>query len=324
MAADPLNMDIPPFPAVWDSTMRSHFVACERQGFWSDFMHLRKSGLSIHLHFGGVVAAGLEATRKAYYRDGCNLDESMCIGHSTIIKTWGDPDIDMEMLRAQRIYKSLPAAHDALEAYAERWPFDTDPLRPLFINGQHCIEVSFAVPLPINHPVTNEPILYAGRFDMLADWQETGTIWIDDEKTSSSLGRSWRNNWRLRGQFTGYVWGCRSFGVNASGVIVRGLGILANSVTTEEAPPEPRPGWMVDVWYWQLLKDIRRAKACWITMEQKQDCDPWEMWDQNLDSSCSSYGGCQFIPLCQSEHPERWLGQYEKVVWNPLQRSVEE
>jgi hypothetical protein len=319
-----MTVNIPTFPAVWDSTMRSHFVACERQGFWSDLMHLRKSGLSIHLHFGGCVAAGLEATRKAYYRDGTNLDEAMCIGHDTIIKTWGDPPIDMEMLRAQRIYKSLPSAHDALEAYAERWPFDTDPLRPLLINGQHCIEVSFAVPLPITHPVTNEPILYAGRFDMLASWSELGAIWVDDEKTSNSLGRNWRHNWRLRGQFTGYVWGCRSFGVNASGVIVRGLGILAQSVTTEEVI-ENRPGWMVDNWYWQLLRDIGRAKERWEQMYADFNEDrPWIHWDQNLDSACSSYGGCQFIPLCQSEEPERWLGQYEKVEWNPLQRSVEE
>jgi hypothetical protein len=106
--------DIPDFPTVWDSTMRSALVACPRQLFWAYLKHLRKPGLSIHLHFGGCVATGIEMARKAFYRDGCSLDTAVCVGHSAIAEAWGDHDFDYEGLARQRIYKSPIAAHDAL------------------------------------------------------------------------------------------------------------------------------------------------------------------------------------------------------------------
>ena len=328
------DLRLPDFPEVFDSTMRSAFIACPRQFFWSYLEHLRKPGLSVHLHFGGCFARGLEVTRKTYYRDAESIKYALCAGHNAIIETWGD--VEFGDLPRPSAYKTLPACHDALASYFEQWPLDTDDLQPHRPTvGEPCIEMSFAVPIDgTAHPTTGKPIVYAGRFDMLADWQEANTVFVCDEKTSSSLGVSWRNNWKLRGQLTGYCYGARSYGINVAGAIVRGVGILAGDITFEQVI-ETRPAWMIEVWLRQLRYDINRAADMWQQMrtwgvsdEVRQTVSydiplPREAWPQALDSACSSYGGCQFLDLCDSEHPERWIDNYDRHEWNPLKRMVE-
>lgn len=314
---------IPDFPQVWDSTMRSAFVACPRQFFWSHLEHLRKPGLSIHLHFGGCFARGLEITRKAYYGEGQSIKDALCAGHTAIIETWGDAEFPDH----PRVYKTLSACHDALASYFEEWPLDTDALRPTRLDDKPAIEMSFAVPIDgTAHPVTGEPLVYAGRFDMLADWSEADTIFVEDDKTSSQLGASWRNNWKLRGQLTGYCYGAHSYGIDVAGAIVRGVGILSNSITFEQVI-ETRPAWMIEGWLRQLRYDLNRAADRWkeMTMPWRAGVSPplRDAWPQALDTACSSYGGCQFLDLCDSEHPERWVYNYDTHVWDPLKRMVE-
>ncbi len=310
---------IPPFPAVWDSTMRSSFVACPRQFFWSHLNHLRKPGLSIHLHFGGCFARGLEVVRKSYYQDGKSISEALCAGHTAIIVTWGDE----EFPDSPYIHKTLPACHDALASYFEEYPLDTDGLQPHRLRpGVAAIEMSFAIPIEgTSHPVTREPIVYAGRFDMLGDWEEANCVFVCDEKTSSQLGTNWRNNWRLRAQLIGYCFGARSYGIDVAGTIIRGVGILKNSITHEQVI-KTRQQWMIDNWLRQLRYDINRAADMWKSMLYSEE-ESRESWPQALDSACSSYNGCQFLDLCDSERPERWLDNYEEVVWDPLKRMVE-
>src|SRR5712671_5759823 len=301
---------LPPFPRVFDSTMRSSLVACPRQFYWQYLRHLRKPGVSIHLHFGGCFARGLETTRKAFYRDGLSDIDALCTGIAEIVNSWGD----VEPPDTPRMYKTLPACIDALASYVEQWPLREDRLQPYRMpNGEPAIEMSFAVPVPgTAHPTTGDPLVYAGRFDMLGWWDDAQTIFVCDEKTSGQLGSSWRNNWRLRGQLTGYVWGCRSYGIRAAGAIVRGSGILAGDITHEEVI-ETRPDWQVEQWLSQLRYDLNRAATLWLDMRAMalaRASPSRDAWPQALDAACSSYGGCPCLPLCDSQYPERWTSEY--------------
>lgn len=295
------------FPPVIDSSMRSSFVACPHQFFRRYIQFLQQPHRSIHLHFGAAFADGISAFREAFYRDGMPTMDALGIGAKAIVKTWGDFPQEVEG-SAKSLYRCV----GALESYCHQYPPATDHVKPYIENGMIHTEFNFALPLPIKHPQTGEPILYAGRFDMLGDMG--GLKVIEDDKTTSQLGATWGTQWRLRGQFTGYVWGAQEYGHRIDGIVVRGISILKTQYGHAEVI-EQRPMWMIDRWRLQMLKDVQRMIDCWRNYAQYGNAYEW---DQDLDSACSSYGGCQFLDVCTSPNPDQWLSQYEEIPYDPL------
>jgi hypothetical protein len=181
-------------------------------------------------------------------------------------------------------------------------------------DGQPRVEFSFAYPIDeVRHPVSGDPIIFAGRFDQLADFG--GGLYLFDDKTTKALGASWGKQWELRSQFTGYTWGGRRSGFNVVGAIIRGMGILKNSITTQESIVY-RPQWMVDRWYKRLVWDLKRMVECWDT----------GYWPHTGEESgaCSEYGGCQYAILCKSPNPESFISpNYRDYRYTPLEREGE-
>lgn len=299
--------------------MRSAWSACPTQWYYGYLLSLRKAAVSVHLHFGGAIARGLEITRRAYWQDGLDEINSVSAGLKALIEFWGDFELPGEIAESRAGVKTLEACMDAFISYWEEFPLGSDQIEPLMIDGEPMVEKSFALPVPDTaHPVTGEPILYAGRFDLLARLNHA--IFVVDEKTAGSLGSMWRSNWRLRGQLTGYCWGGRSFGLDIAGCIVRGLGILKGSITFEQAILT-RPQWMVDDWLRQLSRDINRAASMWRSARDLFADAPHRAFDRALDSACSAYGGCGFASLCEAESPVPWYSEYIVRRWDPLNRD---
>jgi len=139
------------------------------------------------------------------------------------------------------------------------------------------------------------------------------SVYIDDEKTTSSLGSNWASKWRMRAQLTGYFWAGREFGYPVSGVIVRGVCILKRDIT-HAMVIEQRLDWEVDRWLAQLQRDVRRMISCWEE----------GYFDYSLDDACTSYGGCPYMTLCTSPDPEPWKKtHYYHYHWDPLVREYE-
>lgn len=296
----------PPFPAVWDSTIRAAWVKCEQFYNYAYLQNLRKPGAGIHLHFGACLAKGLEVSRRTFFEDKDNEKTALLFGAEAIIEAWGDP-----FVIEQHDKKNIGNCLLAHESYFHEYPLPSDHVQPHKIGDKYGIEVNFGVPIPgTRHPVSGEPIVYAGRFDLLADFNDA--VFVVDEKTSGSLGASWRNNWRLRSQFTGYCWGAGQYGIPVQGAIIRGIGILKNSITFEQVIVA-RPQWMIDRWLDQIRLDIERAIIAWQAGK----------YSLNLDNACTEYGGCPYLELCESQYPERWLGNYETSKWEPLKVAAE-
>lgn len=299
-----------PFPIAVDSTMLGTFRSCPRKMLYSYIEHWKPRSDSVHLIAGGAFAEGIEAARRAFYERNTSSEESVAIGLEALIHKYGDFDCPPDSA------KSLERTAGALEFYFDNYPLGTDGATPLtFADGRRGIEFSFACPLPVRHPVTGDPILYTGRSDMMAE--AYGGIYVFDEKTTSSLGASWAKQWDMRSQFTGYCWAAREFGIEATGVIVRGVSILKTKYDTQQAITYRSP-YEVERWLDQTCRDVERMIGAW-----KEG-----YWDWNLDHSCAEYGGCQFVPVCKSPSPENWLETYfTPRVWDPLARaevSVEE
>jgi hypothetical protein len=292
------------FPEVFDSSMVATLKQCPQLFHKVYIQQYKSKETNVHLRAGGAFAAGIEKARRAFYEDGKSAEESIALGMQALIIHYGDFECPSDSA------KSVERMAGALEFYFENYPLNHEAAFPITLAGdKRGIEFGFVEPLSIDHPVTNHPILYAGRMDAILNY--AGDVFVFDEKTTSSLGSTWGRKWDLRSQFTGYCWGCRKAGIHAAGVVVRGVSILKTKYETQEAICY-RADWEVDRWYKELLEWIADAITWW---KEKR-------FRYNLDDSCTSYGGCGFSSVCKSENETPWLETYfERRHWDPVTRE---
>lgn len=300
----PSNQQRPMFPHAVDSTILATFRSCPQKFLRNYMEHWKPKTESVHLIAGGAFASGIEVARRKFYEEKFSAEDSMAQGLLALINHYGDFECPADSA------KSLERMCGAFEFYFENYPLGGDGAVPIqFANGKSGIEFSFAQPLPVNHPVTGNPILFTGRSDMIAEF--ASGVYCFDEKTTSSLGASWSRQWEMRSQFTGYQWAAREFGVPVQGTIVRGVSILKTKYDTQQAITY-RSDMEINRWLEQVCRDLQRMIAAWES--------GW--WDYNLDHACAEYGGCSFTQVCKSAEPEAWLNMYfEKRVWDPLLRK---
>lgn len=300
-------------PAYIDSTMMSAFRSCPRKFFNEFILGLRPPGISVDLHAGGVFARSLEVFRNEIHINNRSIDEALLRANAAFEIAWGDfqiPEFKKTNKRPDRVWA-------AVESYVNTYPPRTDHIQPYFADGKPTFEFTFAIPLdgsfdgkswPL-HPVTNEPFLYSGRFDMLGEY--VGQPVVEDDKTSGSGHyANWTEKWDLRSQFIGYTWACRQLGIDVDTVIVRGVGIQMTQIAHAEAV-KPYSDHLRALWLEQLRRDLWRLVNMWNE----------GYWDYNLGESCTDFGNCIFIQPCQSLTPDPWLKTFAERRWNPLHQD---
>jgi hypothetical protein len=273
--------------------------------FLTYVLHYKPKAESVHLHAGGVFASGLEEVRRSFFERGCSSEESIANGVGTVLKLYGyfEPPYGSA--------KSWERVAGALVYYFDEFPLAGGTMPPYrFPNGDFGIEYSFAEPLPIRHPQTGVPILYTGRSDQIVSW--AGGVYIEDDKTTSQLGTTWAQQYEHRSQFTGYCWAAQRAGIDAVGVVVRGIAIRKTGYDSQEIVTYRAP-WEIDRWFEQTCRDIQRMIKCW---EENH-------WDYNLDHACTEFGGCTFAgQVCKSPEPQGWLDtHYTQKVWDPASHA---
>jgi hypothetical protein len=282
----------PPFPRAINNSLLSAFRACPRKAELEFFHHWKPGTESVHLHAGKAFASGLEASRRAYYEQKLPVPQAVALGTAALLESYGEFECP------EHIAKTPSRMAGALLFYFDNYPLETDPCEPYqWAVGKRAIEFSFATPLSIGHPETGEPLIYAGRSDMIV--KMAGGLFVEDDKTASSLGASWSNSFDMRAQFTGYCWSAREAGLAVDGVLVRGVSILKSKYETQQVITYRRP-WEIDRWLEQTERDIKRLIEMWKL----------GAYDYNLDASCEAYGGCVFKRVCMSQDPAPWLEGY--------------
>ena len=293
----------PPFPATIDSSMIATFRSCEWKANLEYLLHWKPRSQSVHLHAGKCYAAGLEAARVAFHVQQHSPQRAQEIGLDTLQQEWGDFQAPADSP------KSLDRMLGAFKFYFENYPLDTDLAQPITLGDKVAIEFSFAEPLGVDHPETGEPIILAGRADQIVSY--AGGVYIEDDKTTSSLGASWGRQWDLRSQFTHYAWAAQRMGIKVDGVLVRGVSILKTKYATQEVPTY-RPQWMIDRGVAQLERDVLRMIEAWKS----------GAWNMNLDHACTEYGGCTFRQICLVQDAEPFLETgFQRRMWSPLTRT---
>lgn len=292
---------VPEFPAAIDNTMRSLFALCPRKFFIEFVLNRALVGHRVDLDVGAAFAKALEATRRAYFSGAMDEQAAIALGARVLLAHYPDYDVGDSP-------KSLDRVFGAFGYYFDVFPLSREYFTPVALrNGQPAVEFSFAIPLPIAHPTTGDPILYCGRFDQLCEHRDGG-VYVEDDKTTKQLGSNWAAKWRMRSQFTGYVWAAQQYGYRCRGAVVRGIAIRKTGFDHAEHIT-PRPANMVDAWYEQLLLDVHRMIDCWKSSQ----------WSMNLADACDMYGGCGFQNICSSGSPWTWIADLVKREWSPIQ-----
>lgn len=325
---------VPFFPEAVDSSMLAAFKSCPQlcKKIYID-QWKPQDGANVHLTAGGAFAKALEVARKAFFTGqhpkpfqeeievpgggkkkvwkwredwagpAKDVSYAEAVGLEALVASYGDfqPPADSP--------KSLERMLGAFQFYMANYPLTHNSGYPILLPGdKRAIEVSFAHPLPILHPVTGLPILYVGRADMVC-WY-AGRNYVEDDKTTSRLGPTWAGQWDLRSQFMGYTWGFRQMGYDVAGCLVRGVSILKNKYETQEAMPCFSEE-IVNRWYTDLLGWLEDMILCFKT----------GVWRYNFDHACAEYGGCGFKTVCMAEDEKPWLNQYfERRHWDPVTR----
>jgi hypothetical protein len=297
----------PSFPLWLDSTMLSTYKSCAFKFFLEYVLNFKPREKSVHLIAGGAFAAGLEASRTAFYVDGKPAAEAEGMGIIALLADYGAFECPADSA------KSPERMAGALEFYFDRYPLGGDGADPITLpGGRRGIEVSFAEPLPIHNPDNGDPLLYCGRLDMAAKYAQG--LFVEDDKTTSSLGATWSRQWDLRSQFTGYCWGLwKAAGIKPNGVLVRGVSILKTKYDTQQAISY-RHDWQIEEWEQSTLSTIED-----MIRDYKRG-----YWRQDLDHACAEYGGCHFKQTCMTkgEGKQNWLEQYyQRRLWNPVTRQ---
>lgn len=300
----------PKIPLFIDSTAMRTFRNCP-QRYYNEFILGLTSdeGINPHLHAGGCLASALEDVYEQIYIHNWSQEDAIDLASAKFDIRWQD------YVPPERIYKTRERTWAAVLAYFKKWPALHDPCRPYFNDdGKPTFEFSFSLPLneentgiadwPLN-PASQEPWLYSGRFDFLGNIK--GVPVIRDEKTTGSIGATWSSKWRLRSQFLGYVWACRSQGIPIQRVIVRGIAIQARDIKLAEAEPL-YSDFLIQRWLHQLRRDLWRLT----------DCIEQGYFDYNLDDGCTSYGMCPFMDLCASRNPAGYYKDFGVRHWDPL------
>lgn len=295
----------PAFPEWLDSTMVSTFKSCPHKFYLEYILNYKPKEESVHLVAGAAYARGLEAARKAFFVAGKPPAEAEALGAAALMAEYGDFQCPPDSA------KSLERTLGALEFYFDNYPLGHCGAIPYVHGGKTCIEFTFAEPIEAVHPVTGGPLLYCGGSDQVVNY--AGGVYVEDDKTTSSLGASWSRQWDLRSQFTGYCWAQRRAGIPVTGVLVRGVSILKTKYDTQQAITY-RSLAQIDEWMGVLLDCVEEMKRYWAK--------GW--WRQSLDHACAEYGGCSLKQVCLTPGMAKqpWLDQYfERRLWNPLTRE---
>lgn len=293
-----------------DSTMLSSFRSCPKKFFWTHIRGLHPRSRSADLHAGGCFASGLEQFYKTLGK-GTTVEDAKLSAFKTFTKEWGD------YIAPEKNPKSQDNMWIALDDYLRTYPPAIDRFQFLTNpDGSPTAEFTFAIPLDFEgfplHP-SGEPFFYTGRTDGLGMYDKIH-LCFKDEKTTKSIGARWAEQWALRGQFIGYCWAGKMSGLDISHVLVRGIGILKTEIKQIEILKH-YPQHLIDRWFLQLRNDLERLVDCWNA----------GYFDMNFGETCTAYGVCQYVPLCESSNPESWTDTYEIRHWNPLNRvPVEE
>lgn len=203
--------------------------------------------------------------------------------------------------------------------------YDLELWKLLYIDSKPQVELSFQIPLGtislncpvalLNKTIKNVFVIWTGRIDAIVEWD--GQLWIVDHKTSSVMGPSYWEDFKLSQPQQGYTWAAtKLLKQRVSGSVING--IFCRKPTKTGTPTEFERQRFIytdeQLIEWEhntliLVSDfLSHCVRGYFPMETKQ--------------CIGKYGTCQYHPVCTSPLKDRSVilssSEYKHVTWNPL------
>ena len=164
-------------------------------------------------------------------------------------------------------------------------------------------ETPFALPL-------KNDIVLCGKEDAIIEWN--GEIYVFERKTTSRLGITFFKKFRQDFQIDIYCLACRELVGRCAGAVIDAVRVC-------------KPKGKMDI---DLVRDVVGRTDLDLDMAKEDiinivdDMRNGKIYRNK--QACYTWGGCEFLPICEShENPKVIRDYYKKSVWNPT-KGVEE
>lgn len=162
---------------------------------------------------------------------------------------------------------------------------------------------------PFAMPLENDIVL-CGKEDAIVEWNDE--IYVFERKTTSRLGITFFKKFRLDYQIDIYCLACRELVGKCAGAIIDAVRVCKPKAKTEADLVRDIVG--------RTDKDLDTAKEEIISIVS--DMRRAHIYKNKL--SCYTWGGCEFLPICEShENPKVIRDFYKESSWNPM-KGIEE
>lgn len=142
--------------------------------------------------------------------------------------------------------------------------------------------------------------LYAGTMDRIEDWNKL--IYVDDHKTTKSLGLSFFEGFRPHPQIDGYCFACKEIMGKCHGAIINGISVAKNPKDRFQRFTSSRTEQEIEGW-----KEVFMDTTDDILRDFQRNHFP------KRTNYCTRWGKCRFWELCVYGEDERFIEQSFKV-----------
>lgn len=297
-----------PVQYAWDSTSITAAQTCPRKYYYSMIECIKPKTESVHLLFGGLYAAALEAFYK-HRAAGDTIDEALHkVVKQALIDSWNhEAGVPVAFEDVKKTRNNLIRT---IIWYVEQFADESESgLQTYHLQtGAPAVELSFTIE-------ASEDIVFRGHLDRVVSMADR--LYVMDQKTTGgTVGTYYFRQFDLSNQMSLYSWAGKAIlNTPVSGVIIDAAQIAVNFVRFERGITTRTPR-QLDEWYYSAMATIKQIQDIAAS-------DAWEdtrRWPMNL-SSCGNYGGCPFRILCSVDPSVRASYQKSDFVshnWDPL------
>lgn len=294
-------------PFIVDNTSLAMFKECPRKYYYGILQGYRPKTKAPPLEFGKVYHTALETFDRETAK-GMDREEVL---RKALREALESADGEGFTTDSRRSRLSL--------ARAIVWYVDTyreDVMKTAILpNGKPAVELSFRIELPFVFSDSDEPVLYCGHIDKVAEYN--GKLYaVEHKHTVSGLYDSYWDRYVFSSQISGYVLALKTqFNLDTAGALIDSTQVgatfarfgrrIAHRVEAHQQE------WILDLSYWMSQLDL---------------CIRSDRWAHNTES-CSKYGGCQFRSVCFTSPSVRQAvldAEFRIEKWDPLKPRGEE
>ena len=255
---------------IYDSSCLKDYITCPKKYFYNSVVGLRPKKEPEPLVFGRAFHDAL----MMWYQ---NKEVEECITAFDILpKVMNDPK------------RTKERGISLIKGYTKKWGRDNTMYKTISLEDTFILDMG-------------NGRMYCGRFDRIVrnTMTSSGEVYVQDHKTSKTLGAYFYNSFRPCMQMNGYAYACFTMFGNCGGIILNGISMADN--------PKERFGRSVSP---RTPREIEEFPTVFNQWTQRLEADTLLQEFPKCYSECNRWGKCAFWDLCVHGEDQRSIEMY--------------